>query len=64
MNEVSPRRPVSCTQSTQNVVYTLNVHLFRFERGGFSGGGNSRWADEPKDDDWSKPTASNERLEQ
>ncbi|CAF95815.1 unnamed protein product, partial [Tetraodon nigroviridis] len=35
----------------------------RYERGGFPGGGNSRWADEPKDDDWSKPTASNERLE-
>uniref|UniRef100_A0A674MTK1 RNA helicase n=1 Tax=Takifugu rubripes TaxID=31033 RepID=A0A674MTK1_TAKRU len=30
----------------------------------FSGGGNSRWADEAKEDDWSKPTASNERLEQ
>lgn len=42
----------------------LNVHVFRYERGGFGGGGNSRWADEPKDDDWSKPTASNERLEQ
>ncbi|XP_056888276.1 DEAD-box helicase 3 X-linked a isoform X1 [Takifugu flavidus] len=36
----------------------------RFERGGFSGGGNSRWSDEAKEDDWSKPTASNERLEQ
>uniref|UniRef100_H3D1Y1 RNA helicase n=1 Tax=Tetraodon nigroviridis TaxID=99883 RepID=H3D1Y1_TETNG len=43
-----------------------NVTQFvqRYERGGFPGGGNSRWADEPKDDDWSKPTASNERLEQ
>lgn len=35
------------------------VHVFRYERGG-----NSRWADEAKDDDWSKPTAGNERLEQ
>uniref|UniRef100_A0A3P8PSY9 RNA helicase n=1 Tax=Astatotilapia calliptera TaxID=8154 RepID=A0A3P8PSY9_ASTCA len=35
----------------------------RYERGGFAGGGNSRWAEESRDDDWSKPTAPNERLE-
>ncbi|XP_077391925.1 DEAD-box helicase 3 X-linked a isoform X1 [Festucalex cinctus] len=35
----------------------------RYERGGFSGGGNSRWAEESRDEDWSKPTAPNERLE-
>ncbi|XP_029283571.1 ATP-dependent RNA helicase DDX3X-like isoform X2 [Cottoperca gobio] len=37
----------------------------RFERGGFSGGGGggSRWTDETRDDDWSKPTPANERLE-
>ncbi|XP_030613701.1 DEAD-box helicase 3 X-linked a isoform X7 [Archocentrus centrarchus] len=35
----------------------------RYERGGFAGGGNSRWVEESRDDDWSKPTAPNERLE-
>uniref|UniRef100_A0A668AFI6 RNA helicase n=1 Tax=Myripristis murdjan TaxID=586833 RepID=A0A668AFI6_9TELE len=36
----------------------------RYERGGFSGGGNSRWVEDSRDDeDWSKPTAPNERLE-
>ncbi|XP_053482779.1 DEAD-box helicase 3 X-linked a isoform X2 [Ictalurus furcatus] len=39
----------------------------RFERGGFSAGGgigNSRWVEEPRDEeDWSKPTPPNERLE-
>ncbi|XP_061648163.1 DEAD-box helicase 3 X-linked a isoform X2 [Phyllopteryx taeniolatus] len=35
----------------------------RYERGGFSGGGNSRWAEESRDEDWSKPTAPNERQE-
>ncbi|KAM9850511.1 DEAD-box helicase 3 X-linked a isoform 2-T2 [Aulostomus maculatus] len=35
----------------------------RYERGGFSGGGNSRWVEEARDEDWSKPTAPNERLE-
>ncbi|CAI5670557.1 unnamed protein product [Oreochromis niloticus] len=35
----------------------------RYERGGFAGGGSSRWAEESRDDDWSKPTAPNERLE-
>uniref|UniRef100_A0A3Q1K6H5 RNA helicase n=1 Tax=Anabas testudineus TaxID=64144 RepID=A0A3Q1K6H5_ANATE len=35
----------------------------RFERGGFSSGGNSRWVEEAREDDWSKPTAPNERLE-
>ncbi|KAE8299789.1 putative ATP-dependent RNA helicase an3 [Larimichthys crocea] len=34
----------------------------RYERGGFSGG-NTRWAEDSRDDDWSKPTAPNERLE-
>ncbi|XP_068184720.1 putative ATP-dependent RNA helicase an3 isoform X3 [Antennarius striatus] len=35
----------------------------RYERGGFSAGGNSRWVEDAKDDDWSKPTAPNERVE-
>ncbi|KAJ8003834.1 hypothetical protein DPEC_G00152520 [Dallia pectoralis] len=36
-----------------------------YTRGGFGGGGNSRWVEEPRDDeDWSKPTQANERLEQ
>ncbi|XP_075336243.1 DEAD-box helicase 3 X-linked a isoform X6 [Odontesthes bonariensis] len=35
----------------------------RYERGGFAGGGNSRWQDDSREDDWSKPTAPNERLE-
>uniref|UniRef100_A0A8B9KXF6 RNA helicase n=1 Tax=Astyanax mexicanus TaxID=7994 RepID=A0A8B9KXF6_ASTMX len=34
-------------------------------RGGFGGGGNGRWVEESRDDeDWSKPLAPNERLEQ
>uniref|UniRef100_A0A3P9KFJ7 RNA helicase n=1 Tax=Oryzias latipes TaxID=8090 RepID=A0A3P9KFJ7_ORYLA len=36
----------------------------RYERGGFSGGGSSRWGEDSREDDWSKPTAPNERLEQ
>ncbi|XP_007244290.2 DEAD-box helicase 3 X-linked b isoform X5 [Astyanax mexicanus] len=37
----------------------------RYERGGFGGGGNGRWVEESRDDeDWSKPLAPNERLEQ
>ncbi|XP_062421195.1 ATP-dependent RNA helicase DDX3X isoform X4 [Pungitius pungitius] len=36
----------------------------RYERGGFSGGGNNRWGDESRDEDWSKPTAPNDRQEQ
>ncbi|XP_031442853.1 DEAD-box helicase 3 X-linked a isoform X2 [Clupea harengus] len=36
----------------------------RYDRGGFSAGGNSRWAEESRDEeDWSKPTAPNERVE-
>ncbi|PWA13761.1 hypothetical protein CCH79_00017142, partial [Gambusia affinis] len=36
----------------------------RYERGGFGGGGNSRWVEDSRgEDDWSKPTAPNERLE-
>lgn len=36
----------------------------RYERGGF-GGGNSRWVEDSRDEeDWSKPMAPNERLEQ
>ncbi|XP_024141753.1 DEAD-box helicase 3 X-linked a isoform X4 [Oryzias melastigma] len=35
----------------------------RYERGGFSGGGSSRWGEDSREDDWSKPTAPNERLE-
>uniref|UniRef100_A0A8B9RH74 RNA helicase n=1 Tax=Astyanax mexicanus TaxID=7994 RepID=A0A8B9RH74_ASTMX len=39
--------------------------LIRYERGGFGGGGNGRWVEESRDDeDWSKPLAPNERLEQ
>uniref|UniRef100_A0A8C2XKF7 RNA helicase n=1 Tax=Cyclopterus lumpus TaxID=8103 RepID=A0A8C2XKF7_CYCLU len=36
----------------------------RYERGGSSGGGSNRWGDDSRDDDWSKPTAPNERQEQ
>ncbi|XP_055086836.1 DEAD-box helicase 3 X-linked a isoform X3 [Periophthalmus magnuspinnatus] len=45
----------------------------RYERGGYSGGGggggggaggNSRWVEESREEDWSKPTARNDRLEQ
>ncbi|XP_017336595.1 DEAD-box helicase 3 X-linked b isoform X3 [Ictalurus punctatus] len=37
----------------------------RYERGGFGGGGNSRWVDDSRDEeDWSKPLTPNERLEQ
>ncbi|XP_058479437.1 DEAD-box helicase 3 X-linked a isoform X5 [Solea solea] len=32
-------------------------------RGRYGGGGNSRWAEDAREDDWSKPTAPNERLE-
>uniref|UniRef100_A0A668V2X3 RNA helicase n=1 Tax=Oreochromis aureus TaxID=47969 RepID=A0A668V2X3_OREAU len=39
------------------------ICTWRYERGGFAGGGSSRWAEESRDDDWSKPTAPNERLE-
>ncbi|XP_024919347.1 DEAD-box helicase 3 X-linked a isoform X4 [Cynoglossus semilaevis] len=35
----------------------------RYERGGFSSGGNSRWVEEAREDDWSKPTPANERQE-
>ncbi|KAK2840338.1 hypothetical protein Q5P01_014078 [Channa striata] len=35
----------------------------RYERGGFSSGGNSRWVEDSREDDWSKPTPPNERLE-
>ncbi|XP_051986362.1 DEAD-box helicase 3 X-linked b isoform X2 [Xyrauchen texanus] len=35
----------------------------RYERGGFGGGGNSRWVEESRDEDWSKPLPPNERLE-
>nr|XP_005168847.1 DEAD (Asp-Glu-Ala-Asp) box helicase 3b isoform X3 [Danio rerio] len=35
----------------------------RYERGGFGGGGNSRWVEECRDEDWSKPLPPNERLE-
>ncbi|XP_063743848.1 DEAD-box helicase 3 X-linked a isoform X3 [Eleginops maclovinus] len=36
----------------------------RYERGGFSsGGGGNRWSDESREEDWSKLTAPNERLE-
>lgn len=42
--------------------------LSRYERGGFTAGGgigNSRWVEESRDEeDWSKPTPPNERLEQ
>ncbi|XP_041662721.1 DEAD-box helicase 3 X-linked a isoform X12 [Cheilinus undulatus] len=35
----------------------------RYERGGFSSGGNTRWVEDVREEDWSKPTAPNERLE-
>ncbi|XP_026121641.1 putative ATP-dependent RNA helicase an3 isoform X1 [Carassius auratus] len=36
----------------------------RYERGGFGGGGNSRWTDDSKnDEDWSKPLPPSERVE-
>lgn len=38
----------------------------RYERGGFSGsggGGGNRWGEDSRDEDWSKRTAPNERLE-
>ncbi|XP_073708178.1 DEAD-box helicase 3 X-linked b isoform X2 [Garra rufa] len=36
----------------------------RYERGGFGGGGNSRWVEDSRDDeDWSKPLPPNERME-
>ncbi|XP_051562050.1 DEAD-box helicase 3 X-linked b isoform X1 [Myxocyprinus asiaticus] len=35
----------------------------RYERGGFGGGGNSRWVEDSRDEDWSKPLPPNERLE-
>ncbi|XP_068428412.1 DEAD-box helicase 3 X-linked a isoform X4 [Clinocottus analis] len=35
----------------------------RYERGGSSGGGSNRWGDDSSNDDWSKPTAANERQE-
>lgn len=41
------------------------VILDSYPRGGFGGSGNSRWVEESRDDeDWSKPTQANERLEQ
>uniref|UniRef100_A0A8C5FJT7 RNA helicase n=1 Tax=Gadus morhua TaxID=8049 RepID=A0A8C5FJT7_GADMO len=37
---------------------------FRYERGGFNSGGNNRWGEDSREEeDWSKPTAANERLE-
>ncbi|XP_030198648.1 DEAD-box helicase 3 X-linked a isoform X1 [Gadus morhua] len=36
----------------------------RYERGGFNSGGNNRWGEDSREEeDWSKPTAANERLE-
>ncbi|XP_061579247.1 DEAD-box helicase 3 X-linked a isoform X2 [Cololabis saira] len=35
----------------------------RYERGGFGSGGNNRWAEDSREEDWSKPTPPNERLE-
>ncbi|KAL0985427.1 hypothetical protein UPYG_G00156750 [Umbra pygmaea] len=35
-----------------------------YQRGGYGGGGNSRWQEDSRDDeDWSKPSPANERLE-
>ncbi|XP_076011339.1 DEAD-box helicase 3 X-linked a isoform X3 [Genypterus blacodes] len=36
----------------------------RYERGGYNNGGSSRWGDDSREEDWSKPTQANERLEQ
>ncbi|CAG5865376.1 unnamed protein product [Menidia menidia] len=44
-------------------IYAACVRVYRYERGGYSGGGNSRWQEDSREDDWSKPTAPNERLE-
>ncbi|KAA8588400.1 hypothetical protein FQN60_001594 [Etheostoma spectabile] len=35
----------------------------RYERGGFSSGGNNRWSEESREEDWSKLSPPNERLE-
>ena len=36
----------------------------KYERGSFGGGGNSRWVEDSRDEeDWSKPTPANKRLE-
>lgn len=47
------------------LVSNFSVVFFgRYERGGFGGGGNSRWQEDSRDEeDWSKPLARNERLE-
>lgn len=42
---------------------TYRVHVYRYERGGFSSGGNNRWSEESREEDWSKLSAPNERLE-
>ncbi|XP_071003876.1 ATP-dependent RNA helicase DDX3X-like isoform X1 [Oncorhynchus clarkii lewisi] len=35
-----------------------------YQRGGYGGGGNNRWQEDARDDeDWSKPSPANERLE-
>ncbi|XP_014019975.1 DEAD-box helicase 3 X-linked a isoform X3 [Salmo salar] len=35
-----------------------------YQRGGYGGGGNNRWQEDSRDDeDWSKPSPANERLE-
>ncbi|KAJ8004673.1 hypothetical protein DPEC_G00138760 [Dallia pectoralis] len=35
-----------------------------YQRGGYGGGGNSRWQEDSREDeDWSKPSPANERLE-
>uniref|UniRef100_A0A8C8GVV4 RNA helicase n=1 Tax=Oncorhynchus tshawytscha TaxID=74940 RepID=A0A8C8GVV4_ONCTS len=40
------------------------IQLGVYQRGGYGGGGNNRWQEDSRDDeDWSKPSPANERLE-
>uniref|UniRef100_A0A8C1LRT5 RNA helicase n=1 Tax=Cyprinus carpio TaxID=7962 RepID=A0A8C1LRT5_CYPCA len=60
--------PIQTVQSADWFSVSLELSeavLFgRYERGGFGGGGNSRWAEDSKnDEDWSKPLPPNERVE-
>uniref|UniRef100_A0A8B9LCQ1 RNA helicase n=1 Tax=Astyanax mexicanus TaxID=7994 RepID=A0A8B9LCQ1_ASTMX len=51
----------------QKLLAYLSFSSLRYERGGFGGGAgmvNTRWVEESRDEeDWSKPTPPNERLE-
>uniref|UniRef100_A0A8C7SVL3 RNA helicase n=1 Tax=Oncorhynchus mykiss TaxID=8022 RepID=A0A8C7SVL3_ONCMY len=42
----------------------LYLSIPHYQRGGYGGGGNNRWQEDSRDDeDWSKPSPANERLE-